>query len=64
MIRESKHNNITREALQNWRVAALVRERDGTEATVASEEQLLKSRRAIVHDNADCGDYGCLDIAA
>ena len=65
MIGESKSIDITRETLQNWRVASLVRERDGTEATVASEEQLLKSRRAIVHDNVDCSDlwvfgYGSL----
>ncbi|MDC1383924.1 hypothetical protein N8500_10670 [Candidatus Puniceispirillum sp.] len=48
MIGELKSFDITRETLQNLLVPSLVRERDGPEATVASEEQFLKSRRAIV----------------
>ena len=56
---------ITRETLQDWRVATMARERDGSEATVASEDQLLQSRRDLVPDNADCQDlwvfgYGSL----
>ena len=65
MSSESKPTHITREALQNWRVATMARERDGAEATVATEEQLLESRRAMVPDDADCSDlwvfgYGSL----
>ena len=65
MNSKSKPIQITREALQNWRVASMVRERDGAKTTVASEEQLLSSRREMVGDNADCSDlwvfgYGSL----
>jgi hypothetical protein len=47
---------ITRETLADWRVATLARERDGQNATVASEEALLKSRRSLLADDADCRD--------
>ena len=58
MNRRFTPTHITRETLQNWRVATMARERDGSEATVASEDQLLQSRRNIVPDNADCGTFG------
>ena len=48
---------ITRETLQNWRVASLARERDGAEASVANENQLLESRRLVVADDADVSDF-------
>ena len=48
---------ITRETLQNWRVASLARERDGAEASVATEDQLLESRRLVVADDADVSDF-------
>ena len=56
---------ITREMLQNWRVASLARERDGAEASIASEDQLLESRRLVIADDADVSDlwvfgYGSL----
>ena len=34
-----------RETLQNWRVALLGCERDAAEARIATEDQLLESRR-------------------
>ncbi|MEK9710460.1 MAG: gamma-glutamylcyclotransferase [Alphaproteobacteria bacterium] len=48
---------ITREMLQNWRVASLARERDGAEASIASEDQLLESRRLVITDDADVSDF-------
>ena len=48
---------ITREMLQNWRVASLARERDGAEASIASEDQLLESRRQVIADDADVSDF-------
>jgi len=48
---------ITRETLQNWRVASLARERDGAEASIATEDQLLESRRLVIADNADVSDF-------
>ena len=48
---------ITREMLQNWRVASLARERDGAEASIASEDQLLESRRLVIADGADVSDF-------
>ena len=48
---------ITRETLKNWRVAALVRQRDGAEASIASEDQLLESRRLVIADDADVSDF-------
>ena len=56
---------ITRETLKNWRVAELARERDGDEASIATKEQLLESRRLIIADDADVSNlwvfgYGSL----
>ena len=48
---------ITREMLQNWRVASLARERDGAAASIASEDQLLESRRLVIADDADVSDF-------
>ncbi len=48
---------ITRETLKNWRVAALARERDGVRASIASEDQLLESRRLVIADDADVSDF-------
>ena len=48
---------ITRETLQNWRVASLARERDGAEASIATEDQLLESRRSVIGDDADVSDF-------
>ena len=48
---------ITRETLKNWRVAELARERDGAEASIATEDQLLESRRLAVADDADVSDF-------
>ena len=48
---------ITRETLQNWRVASLARERDGAEASIATEDQLLESRRLVIADDADVSDF-------
>ena len=47
----------TRETLKNWRVALLARERDGAEASIASEDQLLESRRLVIADDADVSDF-------
>ena len=65
MTDRQKTAPITRETLADWRVATLARERDGQNATVASEEALLKSRRSLLADDADCSDiwvfgYGSL----
>ena len=49
--------SITRETLKNWRVALLARERDGVEACIATEEQLLESRRLVIADDADVSDF-------
>ena len=48
---------ITRETLKNWRVAELAHERDGTEACIATEDQLLESRRLVIADDADVSDF-------
>ena len=48
---------ITRETLKNWRVASLARERDGAEACIATEDQLLESRRLVIADDADVSDF-------
>ena len=48
---------ITRETLKNWRVALLARERDGAEACIATEDQLLESRRLVIADDADVSDF-------
>ena len=65
MSSKSKFIHITRQSLQNWDVAAMARKRDGAESIVASEKQLLKSRRKMMPDNADSSDlwvfgYGSL----
>ena len=52
-----KPHHTTRQTLLTWRVASLARERDGSEATVASENRSLQSRRGTVTDNADCNDF-------
>ena len=48
---------ITRETLKDWRVALLARERDGAEASIATEDQLLESRRLVIADDADVSDF-------
>ena len=48
---------ITRETLKNWRVALLAHERDGAEACIANEDQLLESRRLVIADDADVSDF-------
>ena len=48
---------ITREMLKNWRIAELARKRDGTEASIATEDQLLDSRRLTIADDADVSDF-------
>jgi cation transport protein ChaC len=48
---------MTREMLQNWRVASLARERDGADSSIATEDQLLASRRQLIADDADCSDF-------
>ena len=53
----SKIQGITRETLENWRVAALAIERDGAEASIASEDQLLESRRLVIADDSDLSDF-------
>ena len=65
MNKLSKSKNINREALQNWHVASMARERDGSNAIVANEEQLLRSRRDMIPDESNCNDlwvfaYGSL----
>ena len=50
-------HGITRETLKNWRVAELARKRDGAEASIATEGQLLESRRLAVADDADVSDF-------
>lgn len=62
---EQTTQGITRDALQSWRVALLARDRDGAEARIAAEDQLLESRRLIISDNDDVSDlwvfgYGSL----
>jgi cation transport protein ChaC len=57
MNKRLKSTPITRETLQNWSVAKMARERDGSRTTVASEYQLLQSRRNMVPDDADCSDF-------
>ena len=54
---EKTIHRTTRETLKNWRVAELARERDGAEASIATEGQLLKSRRLAVADDADVSDF-------
>lgn len=48
---------ITRETLQNWRIASLAQARDGAEASIATEDQLLESRRLVIDDDADVSDF-------
>ena len=48
---------ITRETLKNWRVSLLARKRDGAEACIATEDQLLESRRLVIADDADVSDF-------
>ena len=62
---EQTTQGITRDTLQSWRVALLARDRDGAEARIAAEDQLLESRRLIISDNDDVSDlwvfgYGSL----
>ena len=62
---ESVIQGITRETLKNWRVAELARQRDGTETSIATEDQLVGSRRLVIADDADVSDlwvfgYGSL----
>ena len=57
MNKRLKSTPITRETLQNWSVAKMARERDDSRTTVASEYQLLQSRRNLVPDDADCSDF-------
>ena len=57
--------SITRETLKNWRVAELARERYGAKTSIATEDQLLESRRSVIADDADVSDlwvfgYGSL----
>ena len=49
--------SITRETLKNWRVAELARERDGAEASIATENQLLESRRSVIADDDNVSDF-------
>lgn len=56
---------ITRENLESGTVARLVAERGDAETILATDEELLASRRGIVPDDADCSDlwvfgYGSL----
>ena len=56
---------ITRENLRSGSLARLVAERNDTQTKIASDEQLLASRRALVPDDADTSDiwvfgYGSL----
>jgi cation transport protein ChaC len=65
MTVSSGGRGITRETLQTWRVASLARARDGDGATVATESELVESRRQLIADDADCSDlwvfgYGSL----
>ena len=65
MKRKLAPTPITRESLNDWHVATMARERDGPDTAVASEDQLLRSRRNIVPDDSDCRDlwvfgYGSL----
>ena len=48
---------ITRETLKNWRDAELARERDGAEASIATEDPLLESRRLTGAGDADISDF-------
>ena len=48
--------------MKNWRVVELARERDGAEASIATEDQLLELRRLTVAGDADFSDFwvfGC-----
>ena len=54
---ELEIQGTTRETLKNWRVALLARERDGAQASIASEDQLLESRRLVIADDADVSDF-------
>jgi len=56
---------ITREALSDGTVAKLAAARDDAQTYVASEDELLASRRQLLADDADCSDiwvfgYGSL----
>ena len=45
------------ETLKNWRDAELTRERDGAEASVATEDPLPESHRLTVAGDADVSDF-------
>ena len=56
---------VTRENLSSGKLATLVAERNDAETQLATDEQLLASRRAVVPDDADTSDiwvfgYGSL----
>jgi len=57
MTSKSDSPGTTREMLQNWRVASLAMERDGADSSIATEDQLLASRRQLIADDADCSDF-------
>ena len=48
---------ITRETLKNWRVPELARERYGAQVSIATENQLLESRRFVIADDTDVSDF-------
>ena len=50
MRTEPTTQGITRDTLRSWRVAMLARDRDGAEAQIATEDQLLNSRRLVIAD--------------
>ena len=54
---EKTIHRTTRETLKSWRVAELARKRDGAEASIATEDQLLESRRLVIADDADVSDF-------
>ena len=56
-IPKKKPNSVTRNTLENWSVASLARERDGVNTDIATEKQLLASRREMIADNADFSDF-------
>ena len=56
---------VTRENLSSGKLAALVAERNDAETQLATDEQLLASRRSVIPDDADTSDiwvfgYGSL----
>ena len=56
-IPKKKPSSVTRNTLENWSVASLARERDGVNTDIATEKQLLASRRKMIADNADFSDF-------